>query len=44
MPHDKTGLSLASWASHDTFCEDMSAKRMPIHALPAKVDKIKFAS
>jgi hypothetical protein len=44
MPHDKNGLSLASWASDDTPCQDMSAKRMPIHTLPAKVDKIKSAS
>jgi len=44
MPHDKHGLSLASWASDDTLCQDMSAKRMPIHTLPAKVDKIKSAS
>jgi hypothetical protein len=44
MPHDKNGLSLASWASDDTPCQDMSAKRMPIHTLSAKVDKIKSAS
>lgn len=44
LPHDKNCLSLTSWASHDILCEYMSAKRTPIHALPAKLDNNQPAS